>query len=533
MTPDTSKNESGYEILLQKENNVSERFPIPATGLEIGRSSDCAITLADQLVSRRHAKIEIVNEGLHVTDLKSSNGIQINGVHMEEGLLREGDSLRVGHALFRVSKTAESSLGRSIITPERVEELYESMVNGPSDSRLPILYRAAQLLGDVFDLDELLNQILALIFEALPVRRGFVLTMDNDSVEPRVRATLSREEGDQGPPLSHTLIQHVFDSKDAMLTMDAQEDSRFDQAASIMGHEIHAAMCAPLCGRASVVGAIYVDSGTASGRFSKKDLELLAAIARVVGVAVENARLYQENVAHERLIAIGEATAGLGHCIKNILTGIRGGAEFITMSLESKELKYLERGWPILRSSIDRIDNLVLNMLSFSKDRAPERQQSDMNSLVRDTLDMVRPRADKYKVELDFQPDMHGHAEIDAREIYRVIMNLVLNSIEACQDKGGKVTVSVMSEQDGCTLKVTDNGCGIPPEILPKLSQAFVSSKGSSGTGLGLACSYKIVREHGGRIDVESEVGKGTTFTVFLPCEIRAGVPTQRIEVRE
>ncbi len=530
MSPSATQPPPGFELVLHKDNSVSERFPVPAVGLVIGRSSECGITLADQLVSRRHAKVEHVPEGLHVTDLKSSNGIQINGVAMTEGLLREGDSLRVGHALFRVAKTAESSIGHSIISPARAEEIYESMVSEASDSRLPILYRAAQLLGDVFDLDDLLAQILALIFEALPVKRGYVLTLDPDAVEPQIRAARSDEKGEQGPPLSHTLIQHVFDSKDAMLTLDAQADSRFDQAASIVGHEIHAAMCAPLCGRQSVVGVIYVDSGAVSRRFEKKDLELLAAIARVVGVAVENARLYQENVERERLVAIGEATAGLGHCIKNILTGIRGGGEFINMAIENKELKYVERGWPILRSSIDRIDNLVLNMLSFSKDRAPDRQLADMNALVRDTLEMLGPRARKYNVELAFTPDMHGHAEIDAREIYRVIMNLVINGVEACQESGGKVTVSVVSAEDGCTLKVSDNGCGIPPEILPKLSQAFVSSKGSSGTGLGLACSYKIVREHGGRIDVQSEVGKGTTFTVFLPCEIRSGVPTQRFE---
>jgi signal transduction histidine kinase len=261
-------------------------------------------------------------------------------------------------------------------------------------------------------------------------------------------------------------------------------------------------------------------------------LELLSAIARVVGVAVENARLYQENVQQERLAAIGEATAGLGHCIKNILTGIRGGGEFVNMALEKKDLKYLERGWPILMRSIERIDNLVLNMLSFSKDRMPEKTLTDVNQIARDTVEMVRKRAEKSAIELAVDTDFSGTAVVDGRDIYRVVLNLVVNAVEACESKGGgKVTVQVRCAEDGCTIKVSDTGCGIPPEILPKLSQAFVSTKGSSGTGLGLACSYKIVREHGGRVDVTSEVGKGTSFTVFLPCEIKPGVPTQRVEL--
>lgn len=521
-----------YELVLYKSHGISERFPVPETGLLIGRSAECDVTLSDQLVSRRHARVVPAPGGLKLSDLNSSNGVEVNGNRVKEAVLQEGDSLRVGEALFRVARVSDSTLGHSIISPAAAEELYKSMVDGADGGRLPILYKAAQLLGSVFDLDRLLDEILAIIFQAIPVRRGYVLTLDADSVEPVVRATRSIEAGREGPPLSRTLIQHVFDHKDAILTLDAAQDSRFDQAASIIGNEIHAAMCAPLCGRESVVGAIYVDSGMSTRPFSKADLELLSAIARVVGVAVENARLYQENVQQERLAAIGEATAGLGHCIKNILTGIRGGGEFVNMALEKKDLKYLERGWPILMRSIERIDNLVLNMLSFSKDRTPEKTMTDVNQIARDTAEMVRKRAEKSGIELVVDTDFSGTAVVDGRDIYRVVLNLVVNAVEACESKGGgKVTVQVRCAEDGCTIKVSDTGCGIAPEILPKLSQAFVSTKGSSGTGLGLACSYKIVREHGGRVDVTSELGKGTSFTVFLPGEIKPGVPTQRVEL--
>jgi len=386
------------------------------------------------------------------------------------------------------------------------------------------------LLGTIFDVEELFRHILELIFEALPVRRGFVLTVEEGG-ETEIRAVHSiEEELEDGPPLSHTLIQHVFETNDAMLTVNAQDDSRFDPSASIVSHHIHAAMCAPLCGREALVGAIYVDSGNDSVSFSKEDLELLTAIARVVGVAVENARLYRDNMAKERLAAVGMATAGLGHCVKNILTGIRGGAEFVNKALETEEIKYLRSGWPILSQAVDRIDLLVNNMLSFSRERSPERMVNDLNSLVRDVLELMATRADRANVQLEHIQEGSGRASVDGPEIYRVLLNLVSNGIDACIGDGGTVRVTVRTEKDGSVIEVEDTGCGIPNEILPRLSEAFVSTKGSSGTGLGLACTYKIVREHEGRIDVESTPGKGAKFVVFLPSSPEPGYPTQKIE---
>jgi len=123
-------------------------------------------------------------------------------------------------------------------------------------------------------------------------------------------------------------------------------------------------------------------------------------------------------------------------------------------------------------------------------------------------------------VALEFDRGELGTVYVDGRAIYRVILNLLMNAVEACEarEEGPRsVTLTTRAESQGSIIEVRDTGVGIPPEIRDKLSQAFVSTKGSRGTGLGLACSYKIVREHGGSIEVDSEVGQGTTFTVFLP----------------
>jgi two-component system NtrC family sensor kinase len=512
----------GYELVVEKAGGGVERFLVPDAGIVLGRGDDCGIMLDSKHVSRHHARFWVERDAVHFKDLGSRNGIEVNGVRLDEGVLAEPDRMVVGGSEIYVQRATESGFGRAVISREKASALQQSIIQDAGDDRLLVLYEAAKLLGQVFDLNELLENILALIFRALPVERGFILTVQARDRLPEVRASRFRGKEDQGLPMSQTLIQHVFDNAEAILTLDAQADSRFGNAESIMGHDIHAAMCAPLHGRKAVVGVIYVDVGDSTRPLSEGDLEMLSAVAQVVGVAVENARLYQENMERERLAAIGMATAGLGHCIKNILTGIRGGAQLINLAIEKDDLGYLNRGWPLLRRAIERIDLLVMNMLVFSRDRKPARAHTDINALIRDVIAIYESRAARYNVRITFSPDPAGTAFVDAQAIYRVVTNLVVNAVEACEHNEGAIDVTCACSDEGCMIRVKDSGIGIPPEILPHLSQVFVSSKGSSGTGLGLACSYKIVREHGGSIEVSSGPDTGTVFTVFLP-EARTG----------
>ena len=148
-------------------------------------------------------------------------------------------------------------------------------------------------------------------------------------------------------------------------------------------------------------------------------------------------------------------------------------------------MKWLERGWPILRRSIERIETLVLNLLTFSRDRQPQIMPTDLNGLIEEVIEVVRQRAEAAKAAFQFVRGEIGIVYIDGREIYRVILNLLTNAVDACEEKGGTITVTTRREPTGCYFDISDTGSGIPPEIMPRLSQAFVSTKGSRGTGPG------------------------------------------------
>jgi signal transduction histidine kinase len=225
----------------------------------------------------------------------------------------------------------------------------------------------------------------------------------------------------------------------------------------------------------------------------------------------------------ERLAAVGQTIATLSHHVKNILQGIRGGSYLIEMGLSEHDEGIVRKGWDIVERNQNKISTLVMDMLTFSKEREPELGPAQMNEVVADVVELMQSRAADMEVELSqhLQPEM-PMLTFDPDGLHRAVLNVVTNAIDACDREGdpGKVTVSTSYREAEHVVRVIveDNGTGIAPDDVEKVFTLFVSRKGGRGTGLGLPVSAKIVKEHGGRIDVESEIGRGSRFTLELPA---------------
>ncbi len=258
-------------------------------------------------------------------------------------------------------------------------------------------------------------------------------------------------------------------------------------------------------------------------RFSNDHLKLMVALGHQAGLAIENTELYQAKVQAERLAAVGQTIATLSHHIKNILQGLRGGGYLVEMGLEGKDEPTIRKGWAIVEKNQAKIYNLVMDMLSFSKDREPALDPADLNATVADVVELMRSRAGELNVALEWTP-AEGMPEmlLDAEGIHRAVLNIVTNAIDAAESAdGGRVAVSTSWDEEFAVARVavSDNGVGIPEGEVGGIFRVFASTKGSRGTGLGLSVSQKIVREHGGKISVVSEPGKGSTFTIELPLK--------------
>lgn len=237
----------------------------------------------------------------------------------------------------------------------------------------------------------------------------------------------------------------------------------------------------------------------------------------------EHANRLESGVAQrtKELAEIGEAVAGMSHCIKNIVNNLRGGSCLIEQGLEASESDLVKKGWTVLGRSITRMSDLALNIVTYSKKRIPDYEDVNINGLINEVIDFVREKATSQDVKILKELDRRIKTiYLEPAGIYRCLLNLASNSIDACEGREESVIYiksSLIDKENRMRIDISDNGCGMDGETRSKLFTTIFSTKRSKGTGLGLPTTYKIIREHGGTIDVQSELGKGTTFLIHLP----------------
>ncbi len=240
-------------------------------------------------------------------------------------------------------------------------------------------------------------------------------------------------------------------------------------------------------------------------------------------------RLERELVHAERLAAVGQTVAGLAHGIKNILHGLKGGSYLVDIGIEQGKQDKLKTGWEMIQRNIGRTADLVMDLLSYAKEREPECEPCRPNEIMADVCALIADKAEENGIEVAAEPDPEiGETVMDPRSIHTALLNLASNAVDACifdenTSKQWQVVLGSKQEPDGSIrFTISDNGSGMTEEVRRKLFTSFFSTKGHRGTGLGLLVTRKLVEEHGGSIAVESEPGKGTVFTVQFPCKASA-----------
>ncbi len=549
-------------LFIIKGVDQGKRFELKAKAVGLGRDNSNPIRLHDNEVSRRHAEVRRINQSYHVVDLGSANGTFLNDQAIDQCALGAGDQIRLGQTILlfqdssaeveREMAARVDMLGRADLDDRsailgsvpasegsRILESPETVGDWLKDRllNLAVMYKATQAISHVVDLDTLLPQILKLVFDSIGADRGAIFFKVADQEELVTKAVRWRGSVGKGErmTISRTIIDHVLGKGEGVITSDAPKDARFGPALSIVNLGIREAICVPVQGRHTTLGVLYADVTTdpqvglpltpskdgAKSRFTKDHLMLMVAIGHQAGMAIENTTLYEDKLQAERLAAVGQTIATLSHHIKNILQGIRGGSYLIDMGLNDKDDAIVRRGWGIVEKNQAKIYNLVMDMLSFSKDREPALESADLNETVGEVVELMQSRASELGVALGWEPlGTLPKVQIDPDGIHRAVLNIVTNAIDACEDvEGGMVTVATRwdAEHSIARVVVTDNGTGIDPGEVGKIFQVFASTKGSRGTGLGLPVSQKVIREHGGTILIDSELGKGSTFTIDLP----------------
>jgi signal transduction histidine kinase len=570
-------------LIVIKGTDEGRQFPLGEEAASAGRDSSSLIRLTDTEVSRRHAEFVRTADGYRVRDIGSANGTFVNNQSVRDVLLQPGDHVQIGqtvlvYTLDRGESSPASDLaGRiSLISRQDVElssaivktvgemegsriMAHPDQVDGPwqrSAQALGVLYEATQLISATLDLEQLLERILELVFRHLKADRGCILLrvssplqegygagpdpgpVSSGEFEPkaiRSRSGVPGKPDGEKIPVSRTIVDYVLRERKGILVSDALRDERFQAVQSIVRSGIREVICVPMKGRHQTLGVLYLDTSTSAaslatarqlGKFTGDHLSLAIAIAHQAALAVEETRYHQAMVNAERLAAVGQTTAALSHHIKNILQGLMSGGELIEAGLADDDRPLLVQGWKMVRKNQGKIHELVMDMLSYSKEREPNIESAHLNAICRDVVELMQSLADERGVTLSTSLDENMPVILaDVEGVHRALLNIVTNAIDAVEEADApRVVLSTSREpvaEPGkgafVRIEVRDNGHGIPADKLADIFRPFVSTKGARGTGLGLAVSRKILREHGGDITVESEIEAGSVFILRLP----------------
>jgi signal transduction histidine kinase len=252
--------------------------------------------------------------------------------------------------------------------------------------------------------------------------------------------------------------------------------------------------------------------------FNSEEIALLIAGSSVISFTISNIKLMQKMLMNERLVMIGQLISGLSHDLRNILTKFENGIYFIESGLEEKDIEEIKIGKDILKKEYTKLKEFVLSMIDYSREREISIEEINLNSLIDDVISYFETIAKEKGIVIKKEYDENLKiVRVDRYRIERMLSNLIQNSIDAVEENKGIIKIKTEADDGSFKIIVEDNGCGIPEKNIDKIFDIFFTTKGSRGTGFGLAIVQKIVKEHNGKIEVSSKVGEGTIFTIILP----------------
>ena len=243
---------------------------------------------------------------------------------------------------------------------------------------------------------------------------------------------------------------------------------------------------------------------------------------RIVQVMEMSTNITEIRQLEDRLSSLGLMVSSISHGIKGILTGLDGGLYLLSSGLSKNEPSKTAEGLDVVRQMVDRIRDIVLDILYYAKDRALDWKRINVIQFSEDLVSAVQSRFQNQPIEFEkLIGTSLGDFEVDSAETATALTNIIENAIEACmEDSSGRshrIIFGVDQDKENIIFDIRDNGIGMDDEIRDNIFNLFYSSKGKKGTGLGLFITRNIIQQHGGTIEVDSTLGQGTLFRVIIP----------------
>lgn len=406
---------------------------------------------------------------------------------------------------------------------------------------LSLLHGLGKTISATFNISELLKFVTdALVFK-MDYEKSVVFLVDVKKriVSTKVSCGFTEEELRRLNLMANDIIFQYLINKPIVVNSTRDRSQVSQKLAGAFG--VNSIIAIPLVVKDQTEGIIVVGKDMPYGELTAADLEMVSILASQVAIAIENAllyetlerkvdeRTYQLKEAQTQLIqaakmnAVGQLGAGIAHELNNPLGGILGYAQLMLHKLDApgfgaEEGKSCRRYLEFIEKETARCKEIVQHLLKFSR-KSSEVRKLDIRAVLEDTFSVLgnQLRLANINAKLDVDPNIK---EINGNpnQLQQVFTNIIINAQQAMPN-GGDLNISAYQHGGRIRLEFKDTGCGISKEHIDKIFDPFFTTKSDSkGTGLGLTVSYKIIQDHKGTIDVQSEPGKGSTFIITLPA---------------
>ena len=389
------------------------------------------------------------------------------------------------------------------------------------------LYKATLSFYDIMEMEQAYQEICTDISDILKVDQTILLLFDeNQKIFTPFASAAQTSAGLRTAmqmPLEKVVDLYQKSGGKPIIINDAGYAEPFSALVPEEEHERNM-MLAWLLTKEKILGAIRV-SGK-NGYFTDEDSKILIILANHMAVAMENADLYrnlqnkmgelretqEQLIQSAKLAAIGELASNVAHEINNPLTSIIGFAE---LSKEDDDIESIRKSLDIIEKESLRARDIVKQLLGFARKKPLHLTEVNINAVVKEVVafSSSQTRMGKVKVTEEYSDIPMTTGDVD--QLKQVFLNIITNAIHSMPDGGG-IAIRTFTKGEYILVSFSDTGHGISSEVRNRIFEPFFSTKKEKGTGLGLSISYRIIQDHGGRIDVESEPGKGSTFTVRL-----------------
>jgi signal transduction histidine kinase len=388
-------------------------------------------------------------------------------------------------------------------------------------SKLNRLAEIGALINASLDLDKVLNKALELSTVLLGASASSILIFDphcheliftmvhGDKKEKLIQKRVSASEGIAGCVLNTQMGLMIENVKN-----DPRFSSKMDESIAFETKNI---LAYPLSFGNKKLGVLEILNKKNGLQFNKEDLEIVKILATQISIAIHHAMMHEQILMTQKLSVLGELTASVAHEMKSPLSALKGFSTLIKENLEKQQVfsqnQMLFAG---LESAVHHLNKIASKLLDFSRKNDTQKTLLALENVLEQAHQLTRHEISKHDLIIEKNIAVPLQINGNTSELTQVFTNLIINACQA-SPPGKTIKLQSQSQKEYVEIMIQDEGTGIAPQVLPHIFESFYSTKGSKGNGLGLAISKEIVERHGGKIEVESIVGQGTTFKVLLP----------------